>query len=120
MPNRRRPWYVLAIALALAIDTPAPGMPPPFDQPEKVELALVRYFSTGDFFTAYLEGAEAQAAALGARLQVLDSGQDAEQQAAMVDHAIAQGVDGITPCHSLPETIVSRGAQKDKRPAQAG
>ena len=51
---------VLAVALALAVGPPAPGMPPPFDQPERVELALVRYFSTGDFFATYREGAESQ------------------------------------------------------------
>ena len=95
---------MLAVSLALA-GVSAPGMPPPFDQPKRVELALVRYFSTGDFFMAYRAGAEDQAAALGVRLQVYDSDQDAERQAALVDHAIAQGVDGIILCHGLPATM---------------
>ena len=103
-PGRCR-VMVLAVALALAVGAPAPGMPPPFDQPEQVELALVRYFSTGDFFAMYREGAESQAAAIGVRLQVFDSGQDAVRQAAMVDHAVAQGASGIILCHGLPATM---------------
>ena len=105
-PPASRCRVVLAIALTLAVVEPARGVPPPFDQPEKVELALTRYFSTGDFFTAYREGAEARAAALGVRLQVFDSGQDAERQEALVDRAIAQGVDGHHPLPpGSPETM---------------
>ena len=71
-------------ALAAAQDKPAP-----FDNPGDVEIALVRYLSTGDFFQAYLSGVEAQAKALGVNLRVLDSRQDAALQSDMVDQAIA-------------------------------
>jgi simple sugar transport system substrate-binding protein len=86
--------------LAAAQDRPAP-----FDNPGEVEIALVRYLSTGDFFQAYLAGVERQAAALGIGLRVLDSRQDAALQADMVDQAIALGVDGIIIQHGLTESM---------------
>jgi len=70
-----------------------------------VTIALVRYLSTGDFFQSYLGGVEAQAAALGVNLRVLDSRQDAALQADMVDQAIALGVDGIIIQHGLTESM---------------
>ena len=87
-------------ALAAAQDKPAP-----FDNPGDVEIALVRYLSTGDFFQAYLSGVEAQAKALGVNLRVLDSRQDAALQSDMVDQAIALGVDGIIIQHGLTESM---------------
>ncbi len=83
----------------------AADMPAPFDNPGDVKIALVRYLSTGDFFQAYLAGVEAQAAALGVDLRVLDSRQDAALQADMVDQAIALGVDGIIIQHGLTESM---------------
>ena len=80
-------------------------MPAPFDKPGDVNIALVRYLSTGDFFQAYLSGVETQAAALGVNLRVLDSRQDAALQADMVDQAIALGVDGIVIQHGLTESM---------------
>ena len=91
---------MLGQGAALAQDRPAP-----FDKPEEVEIALVRYLSTGDFFQAYLSGVEAQAKALGVNLRVLDSRQDAALQADMVDQAIALGVDGIIIQHGLTESM---------------
>ncbi|EIM76134.1 periplasmic binding protein/LacI transcriptional regulator [Nitratireductor aquibiodomus RA22] len=61
----------------------AQDKPAPFDNPGDVEIALVRYLSTGDFFQAYLSGVEKQAEALGVNLRVLDSRQDAALQADM-------------------------------------
>ena len=90
----------LVPGLALAQDAPAP-----FDNPGDVNIALVRYLSTGDFFQAYLSGVEKQAAALGVNLQVFDSRQDAALQADMVDQAIALGVDGIIIQHGLTESM---------------
>lgn len=90
----------LAPSLSLAQDAPAP-----FDNPGQVDIALVRYLSTGDFFQAYLSGVEKQAAALGVNLQVFDSRQDAALQADMVDQAIALGVDGIIIQHGLTESM---------------
>lgn len=83
----------------------AQDMPPPFDNPGEVTIALVRYLSTGDFFQAYLSGVEAQAEALGVELRVLDSRQNAALQADMVDQAIALGVDGIIIQHGLTESM---------------
>jgi simple sugar transport system substrate-binding protein len=83
----------------------AQDMPAPFDNPGDVQIALVRYLSTGDFFQAYLAGVEAQAEALGVDLRVLDSRQDAALQADMVDQAIALGVDGIIIQHGLTESM---------------
>lgn len=83
----------------------AADMPAPFDDPGKVQIALVRYLSTGDFFQAYLSGVEKQAAALGVDLRVLDSRQDAALQSDMVDQAIALGVDGIIIQHGLTESM---------------
>lgn len=91
---------LLGTSLATAEERPAP-----FDAPEDVTIALIRYISTGDFFQAYLSGVEAQAAALGVDLRVLDSRQDAALQADMVDQAIALGVDGIIIQHGLPESM---------------
>jgi simple sugar transport system substrate-binding protein len=91
---------LLVPTLALAQDKPAP-----FDNPGEVDIALVRYLSTGDFFQAYLNGVERQAAALGVNLQVFDSRQDAALQADMVDQAIALGVDGIIIQHGLTESM---------------
>ncbi|MCS2608250.1 substrate-binding domain-containing protein [Halomonas dongshanensis] len=90
----------LGPALAVAQERPAP-----FDAPEEVSIAVVRYISTGDFFQAYLAGVEAQAEALGVELRVLDSRQDAALQADMVDQAIALGVDGIIIQHGLSESM---------------
>ncbi len=83
----------------------AADMPAPFDNPGEVQIALVRYLSTGDFFQASLAGVEAQAAALGVDLRVFDSRQDAALQADMVDQAIALGVDGIIIQHGLTESM---------------
>lgn len=90
----------LPTGMAMAADMPAP-----FDKPEDVKIALVRYLSTGDFFQAYLSGVETQAAALGVDLRILDSRQDAALQADMVDQAIALGVDGIIVQHGLTESM---------------
>jgi simple sugar transport system substrate-binding protein len=103
--NRRTLAALLATAalmpgVALAQDRPAP-----FDNPGEVEIALVRYLSTGDFFQAYLSGVERQAEALDVNLRVLDSRQDAALQADMVDQAIALGVDGIIIQHGLTESM---------------
>lgn len=83
----------------------AQDKPAPFDKPGDVDIALVRYLSTGDFFQAYLSGVEAQAKALGVNLRVFDSRQDAALQADMVDQAIALGVDGIIIQHGLTESM---------------
>lgn len=83
----------------------AADMPAPFDNAGDVQIALVRYLSTGDFFQAYLAGVESQAEALGVDLRILDSRQDAALQADMVDQAIALGVDGIIIQHGLTESM---------------
>jgi simple sugar transport system substrate-binding protein len=92
-------------AAALGNVALADGMPAPFDHPEKVKIALVRYLSTGDFFQSYLAGVQAQAKALGVDLRVFDSRQDAALQADMVDQAIALGVNGIIIQHGLTESM---------------
>ena len=109
--NRR---YFSAIAASLTLGASsllgssaalAADMPAPFDKPDEVKIALIRYLSTGDFFQAYLSGVERQSAALGVDLRVLDSRQDAALQADMVDQAIALGVDGIIVQHGLTESM---------------
>lgn len=95
-----------ATALAGAAGTAAMAeAPAPLDNPGEVQIALVRYLSTGDFFQSYLSGVENQAAALGLDLRVFDSRQDAALQADMVDQAIALGVDGIIIQHGLTESM---------------
>lgn len=94
-----------AVLSAAAMPALAADMPAPFDKPEDVTIALVRYLSTGDFFQSYLAGVEAQSNALGLNLRVLDSRQDAALQADMVDQAIALGVDGIIIQHGLTESM---------------
>lgn len=103
----RRDFMALtgAAVMALSGGTALADMPAPFDKPEDVTIALVRYLSTGDFFQAYLSGVENQAAALGVELRVFDSRQDAALQADMVDQAIALGVDGIVIQHGLTESM---------------
>jgi simple sugar transport system substrate-binding protein len=104
----RRHFMALASAAGLALGAGAAAAqeaPAPFDSPEDVTIALVRYLSTGDFFQAYLSGVEAQAEALGVNLRVFDSRQDAALQADMVDQAIALGVDGIVIQHGLTESM---------------
>ncbi len=93
------------IALLPGLAFAQDAMPAPFDNAGDVNIALVRYLSTGDFFQAYLSGVEKQAAALGVNLQVFDSRQDAALQADMVDQAIALGVDGIIIQHGLTESM---------------
>lgn len=94
-----------AAAVMMALPALAQERPAPFDNAGEVQIALVRYLSTGDFFQAYLSGVEAQANALGVDLRVLDSRQDAAVQADMVDQAIALGVDGIIIQHGLTESM---------------
>ena len=104
----RRNFMALTGAAVMALSSnaaQAADMPAPFDKPEDVTIALVRYLSTGDFFQAYLSGVETQAAALGVNLRVFDSRQDAALQADMVDQAIALGVDGIVIQHGLTESM---------------
>ncbi len=101
----RRIFAGLMGAAALLPGLALAQAPAPFDDPGAVRIALVRYLSTGDFFQAYLSGVEAQAAALGVDLRVLDSRQDAALQADMVDQAIAMGVDGIIIQHGLTESM---------------
>lgn len=110
MKINRRLFVSVAGTLAMAaglVSAPvfAADKPAPFDKPEDVKIALVRYLSTGDFFQAYLSGVEAQAKALGVDLRVFDSRQDAALQADMVDQAIALGVDGIVVQHGLTESM---------------
>ncbi|MCE7030137.1 substrate-binding domain-containing protein [Jiella sp. CBK1P-4] len=108
--RRRFARLVIGGATALLLGgLPAFGQdrPAPFDKPENVSIALVRYLSTGDFFQAYLTGAQEQAKALGVELRVLDSRQDAALQADMVDQAIALGVDGIVVQHGLTESMTA-------------
>jgi simple sugar transport system substrate-binding protein len=105
MISRRSLGALLASTLLVPTLATAEGMPAPFDNPGEVDIALVRYLSTGDFFQAYLNGVERQAAALGVNLQVFDSRQDAALQADMVDQAIALGVDGIIVQHGLTESM---------------
>ncbi len=107
--TRRTLGRIVAGALGASVLTPlaafAQTAPAPFDNPADVEIALVRYLSTGDFFQAYLSGVEQQSAALGVNLRVLDSRQDAALQADMIDQAIALGVDGIIIQHGLTESL---------------
>jgi len=109
MPRTRRSVLSLIGGLAAAVAVSGQGlaqsMPEPFDDPGDVQIALVRYLSTGDFFQAYLAGVERQAEALGVDLRVFDSRQDAALQADMVDQAIALGVDGIIIQHGLTESM---------------
>ncbi len=107
-PTTRRTALGLIAAAVTALTggiAAAQDMPPPFDNPGEVRIALVRYLSTGDFFQAYLSGVERQAAALGVDLRIFDSRQDAALQADMVDQAIALGVDGIVIQHGLTESM---------------
>ncbi|NAZ37859.1 substrate-binding domain-containing protein [Rubellimicrobium sp. CFH 75288] len=106
MITRRTLGRVAAALLAsAALPALAQDRPAPFDNPGEVEIALVRYLSTGDFFQAYLAGVQRQADALGVSLRVFDSRQDAAVQADMVDQAIALGVDGIIIQHGLTESM---------------
>lgn len=110
MKTTKRNFIKLAAAALIATtglsgSAMAQSMPAPFDNPGEVQIALVRYLSTGDFFQAYLAGVEAQAEALGVDLRVFDSRQDAALQADMVDQAIALGVDGIIIQHGLTESM---------------
>lgn len=105
MITRRTLGALLGCAALLPSLAQAQDRPAPFDNPGEVEVALVRYLSSGDFFQAYLAGVEQQAEALGIRLRVLDSRQDAALQADMVDQAIALGVDGIIIQHGLTESM---------------
>ncbi|WP_457589940.1 substrate-binding domain-containing protein [Jiella marina] len=107
----RRRFAGLALGAAALLSgtslSMAQNMPAPFDNAGDVEIALVRYLSTGDFFQAYLTGVQEQAKALGVELRVLDSRQDAALQADMVDQAIALGVDGIIVQHGLTESMTA-------------
>ncbi|MGS4946085.1 substrate-binding domain-containing protein [Meridianimarinicoccus sp. RP-17] len=105
--TRRTALGLIAAAFTAATGgiATAQDMPPPFDDPGEVRIALVRYLSTGDFFQAYLSGVERQAEALGVDLRIFDSRQDAALQADMVDQAIALGVDGIIIQHGLTESM---------------
>lgn len=108
MSITRRTFSALGLAAATGIFASpalAQDRPAPFDNAAGVQIALVRYLSTGDFFQAYLAGVESQAKALGVDLRVLDSRQDAALQADMVDQAIALGVDGIIIQHGLTESM---------------
>ncbi len=115
MTISRRTFSKLTLAAfgagALGSTAGAGSLPAPFDKPDSVRMALVRYLSTGDFFDSYLAGAKEQAEALGVDLQVFDSRQDAERQAEMVDQAIALGVDGIIIQHG-PTNPLKAAAQR--------
>lgn len=88
----------------------AQEIPEPFDNPGEVKIALVGFITTGDFFAAYLGGAEGQVEALGIEMRLFDSRQDATLQADMVDQAITLGFDGIIIEAGLSESM--------KEPAQ--
>ena len=109
----RRSFTALVAATAIAAPglAPAQEAPAPFDTPEDVTIALVRYLSAGDFFQAYLAGVREQADALGVNLRVFDSQQQAALQADMVDQAIALGVDGIVIQHGLTESMQDAAAR---------
>src|SRR5262245_49806699 len=115
MTISRRTFSKLTLAAfgagALSSRAGAGSLPPPFDKPGSVRMALVRYLSTGDFFESYLAGAKEQAEALGVDLEVFDSRQDAMRQAEMVDQAIALPVDGIIIQHG-PTDPLKAAAQR--------
>lgn len=77
--------------------------PAPFDGP--VKIAIVQQSGQGDYFQQYLNGTRKQVEALGAELSVFDAQGDNAQQAAHLDQAIAQGVDGIIVRHGFPDTL---------------
>ncbi|MEO0980958.1 MAG: LacI family transcriptional regulator, partial [Pseudomonadota bacterium] len=59
----RREFIKLTLAAGIGLTggtAIAADMPAPFDKPEGVKIALVRYLSTGDFFQSYLAGVESQ------------------------------------------------------------
>ncbi len=108
MKLTKRSFLALSAGTILAgTGAMAQDMPAPLDNPGEVQIALVRYLSTGDFFQAYLGGVERQAEALGVDLRVLDSRQDAALQSDMVDQAISLGVDGIIIQHGLTESMMA-------------
>jgi len=103
-----------AAALLGAGQAAAQDMPAPFDTPEDVTIALVRYLSTGDFFQAYLSGVERQAEALGVELRVFDSRQDAALQADMVDQAIGWASTASSP--TTPTACARSSSRAASRP----
>ncbi len=86
------------------------GAPPPFDE-GGVEVALVTYLSSGDFFQAYQAGVERQAEALGIRLRIFEGRQNADEQREQIQQAINLGVDGIIIDHGLPEALTDVAQQ---------
>jgi simple sugar transport system substrate-binding protein len=84
----------------------AQDMPAPFDNPGDVQIALVRYLSTGDFFQAYLSGVEKPRPKRSASICASSTAaRTLHLQADMVDQAIALGVDGIIIQHGLTESM---------------
>jgi hypothetical protein len=92
--------FMKMLAGALGVASPAWGalgaalaqdMPAPFDNPGDVQIALVRYLSTGDFFQAYLAGVEASPKRSASIFASSTAGRTPRLQADMVDQAIALG-----------------------------
>lgn len=110
MTPTRRSALTLFAGLAAGVAAAGPGtaqtMPAPLDNPGEVQIALLRYLSTGEFFQAHLAGVERRAEAPGVDLRIFDSRQDAALQADMVYQAISPGgVDGIVTQHGLAESM---------------
>ncbi len=99
---------------AAAGDTAAPE---PFAS-RQVRVALVRQLGSGDYFEQWLDGAQAQADALGIDLVVTDARTKNDLQATNLQQAIdREDVDGIIVDHGLAETlnpIIDKGAQAGK------
>jgi SfnB family sulfur acquisition oxidoreductase len=79
--------------------------PEPFASRE-VRVALVRQLGSGDYFEQWLDGAQAQADALGIDLVVTDARTKNDLQATNLQQAIdREDVDGIIVDHGLAETL---------------
>src|SRR5690606_5719536 len=93
-----------APSAASAAPSPTASAPERFASGE-VRIALVRQLSSGDYFEQWLAGAEAEAKAIGVRLEVSSADGNNDKQALNLEQAVNTKVDAIIVDHGFADTV---------------
>ncbi|MGW4800513.1 substrate-binding domain-containing protein [Nonomuraea sp. NPDC004297] len=93
-----------ASAASSAAAVPTTSVPARFAAGD-VRIALVRQLSSGDYFEQWLAGAQAEAKALNARLEISSGDGNNDKQALNLEQAVTAGADAIIVDHGFAQTV---------------
>ncbi len=102
------------LAVSALMCAAAQTIPPAFSGGSQPTVALVRQLCTGDFFSQWLNGAQTEAKAIGAKLVTYCANGDDAKMASDMQIAITQKVDGIIIDHGRDATMAPLVEQATK------